>query len=108
MSENATDRHHQTADRPAGVTDPLLWRLALDVADAHAPGEDGGCTHLLCAGQNWPCEPWQQAQRALNLAQGGTADETSASAAPQEGAWAAPAGRSTWSTERSRHESAAA
>ncbi|MEV2239238.1 hypothetical protein [Micromonospora sp. NPDC049891] len=108
MSENAIDRHSHTADRPAEVTDPLLWRLALDVADAHAPGEDGGCTHLLCSGQGWPCEPWQQAQRALNLAQGGAADRASAPTAQQEGTWAAPTARPTWSTDRSRHESAAA
>ncbi|MBQ1047103.1 hypothetical protein ACIBQ2_04495 [Micromonospora sediminimaris] len=108
MSENAIDRHHHTTDRPAGVTDPLLWRLALDVADAHAPGEDGGCTHLLCAGQNWPCEPWQQAQRALNLAQGGTADETTTPAATRDDTWADSTTRPTWSTDHSRRQSAAA
>ncbi|MGC5053499.1 hypothetical protein ACLQ2S_18805 [Micromonospora sp. DT48] len=108
MSDNATDRHHHTDDRPADVTDPLLWRLALDVADAHAPSEDGGCVHLLCSGQEWPCEPWQQAQRALNLAQGGAADEASAATSPQEGTWSAPATRPAWSTDHSHHESAAA
>ncbi|GIJ12573.1 hypothetical protein ACFFMR_22830 [Micromonospora andamanensis] len=108
MSENAIDRHSHTADRPADVTDPLLWRLALDVADAHAPGEDGGCTHLLCAGQNWPCEPWQQAQRALNLAQGGNADETTAPAADRHDTWAAPSAQPNWSTDSSRRQSAAA
>jgi hypothetical protein len=107
VSENAIDRHYHTADRPADVTDPLLWRLALDVADAHAPGEDGGCTHLLCAGQNWPCEPWQRAQRALNLAQGRTADEAIAPAATQDDTWAAPTARPTWSTDHSRRRSAA-
>ncbi|MEU6076303.1 hypothetical protein [Micromonospora sp. NPDC047074] len=58
-----------TFDRPAEVTDPLLWKLALDVADAHEPDGDGGCHNLLCAGQSWPCPAWNNAQRALRMAQ---------------------------------------
>ncbi|MDG4797519.1 hypothetical protein [Micromonospora sp. WMMD1082] len=107
MSENVTDRHSHTADRPAEVTDPLLWRLALDVADAHAPAEDGGCAHLLCAGQPWPCDPWQQAQRALSLAQGGS-DEPQQPASPQQGDWRTPAALPHWAAEQSHRESAAA
>ncbi|MBO4206760.1 hypothetical protein [Micromonospora echinofusca] len=69
MSESRHDHDRRPADRPDGVTDPLLWRLALDVADAHAPDGDGGCHNLLCADQPWPCPAWQSAQRALQVAQ---------------------------------------
>ncbi|BCJ62801.1 hypothetical protein [Micromonospora endophytica] len=99
MSENA-DRPSHVTDRPDEVTDPLLWRLALDVADAHAPAEEGGCVHLICAGAQWPCGPWEQAQRALNLAQGGPADETNAPQGPQRGGWAAATALPTWGPER--------
>ncbi|MEH1013115.1 hypothetical protein V6U90_08380 [Micromonospora sp. CPCC 206060] len=69
MSESRNDHHRRLADRPDGVTDPLLWGLALDVADAHAPDDAGGCQNLLCAGQSWPCTAWNSAQRALQVAQ---------------------------------------
>ncbi|GAB3796125.1 hypothetical protein [Micromonospora zhanjiangensis] len=69
MSEASAVRSDRYGDRPATVTDPLLWSLALDVADAHAPGEDG-CVQPHCAGQGWPCRAWEQAQRALTLAEG--------------------------------------
>ncbi|WP_233513181.1 hypothetical protein [Micromonospora craterilacus] len=105
MSEN-DDRSSHTTDRPTEVTDPLLWRLALDVADAHAPAEGGGCVHLLCAGQAWPCAPWQRAQRALSLAQGGPADEPPAPTAPQWDGWQGTG--SGWAPEQSRRGSAAA
>ncbi|MEH0972606.1 hypothetical protein V6U77_15915 [Micromonospora sp. CPCC 205546] len=65
---DTTDRSDRQADRPAEVTDPLLWKLALDVADAHEPDGDGGCRNLLCAGQAWPCPAWNNAQRALRMA----------------------------------------
>ncbi|MGN9778001.1 hypothetical protein ACTMS0_19895 [Micromonospora sp. H33] len=65
-SHDRSDRH----DRPDEVTDPLLWGLALGVADAHQPDEGGAdCVNLLCAGQGWPCAVWQTAQRALQVAQ---------------------------------------
>ncbi|WP_341715845.1 hypothetical protein QQG74_17520 [Micromonospora sp. FIMYZ51] len=108
MSENA-DRPSYDTDRPDEVTDPLLWRLALDVADAHAPDEQGGCVHLICADQEWPCGPWQQAQRALALAQGGSTDEAEQPQAPQHpqrGGW--PAAVPAWAAERPGRESAAA
>ncbi|MFV2101630.1 hypothetical protein [Micromonospora sp. LOL_024] len=108
MSENAIDRHNHTADRPAEVTDPLLWRLALDVADAHAPDGEGGCDHLLCAGQDWPCGPWQQAQRALSLAQGRSSIKASAPGSPPEADWASSAPLPSWAAEQSRRRSAAA
>lgn len=70
MSDTSRNRPNHYADRPDGVTDPLLWGLALDVADAHQPDEGGAdCTNLLCAGQGWPCAAWQTAQRALQVAQ---------------------------------------
>ncbi|MCM0678298.1 hypothetical protein NCC78_27020 [Micromonospora phytophila] len=72
MSDTSHDRRSRQADRPDEVIDPLLWGLALDVADAHQPDEDGGGHNLLCAGQAWPCAPWNNAQRALRLAQGGS------------------------------------
>ncbi|MER7420895.1 hypothetical protein ABT346_29650 [Micromonospora peucetia] len=68
MSDATIERYDRQADRPDEVTDPLLWKLALDVADAHEPDGDGGCHNLLCAGQSWPCPPWNNAQRALRMA----------------------------------------
>ena len=40
MSEASTDR---VADRPAEVTDPLLWDLAAAVADAHQADAERAC-----------------------------------------------------------------
>ncbi|MEV6370645.1 hypothetical protein FXF53_26295 [Micromonospora sp. WP24] len=73
MSE--TSRSEAVTDRPDEVTDPLLWKLALEVADAHEPDGEGGCRNLLCAGEPWPCTAWNNAQRALSAAQGGPAGE---------------------------------
>ncbi|MFG2054380.1 hypothetical protein ACGFI9_10125 [Micromonospora sp. NPDC048930] len=75
MSEASTDR----ADRPAEVTDPLLWGLAAAVADAHQP-DDGVCVSPSCVGAAWPCAAWNSAQEGLRAAR-----------APQS-APAAPAG----------------
>ena len=69
MSDTTNDQYDHQVDRPDEVTDPLLWKLALDVADAHEPDGDGGCHNLLCAHQAWPCPPWNNAQRALRMAQ---------------------------------------
>ncbi|MFF0718293.1 hypothetical protein [Micromonospora sp. NPDC003816] len=104
MSEYTTDRPDTTHERPETVTDPLLWRLALHVADAHAPAEDGDCAHLLCAGQEWPCAPWQQAQRALVLAQGGTGQTAPA----RQRGWTTQAALPSRAAERARRDSAAA
>ncbi|WP_433384548.1 hypothetical protein [Micromonospora sp. KLBMP9576] len=68
MSETSIERSDRQVDRPDEVTDPLLWKLALDVADAHEPDGNGGCRNLLCARLAWPCPPWQNAQRALRMA----------------------------------------
>ncbi|SCL29313.1 hypothetical protein GA0070624_3859 [Micromonospora rhizosphaerae] len=57
------------ADRPADVTDPLLWRLALAVADAHQPDDEGACDNPSCVGASWPCAAWNSAQEGLRAAQ---------------------------------------
>ena len=68
MSEVLTHPSSLDSDRPDEVTDPLLWKLALAVADTHEPDGDGGCRILLCADQPWPCAAWNSAQRALQAA----------------------------------------
>lgn len=65
MSEASTDR---VADRPAEVTDPLLWDLAAAVADAHQPDAERVCASPSCAGAAWPCAAWNAAQTALTTA----------------------------------------
>ncbi|SCG43245.1 hypothetical protein [Micromonospora coxensis] len=57
----------QPRTAPAGVTDPLLWRLAADVAQAHQPDRTGRCDNLLCDRQEWPCEAASNARRALEM-----------------------------------------
>ncbi|MFI7427716.1 hypothetical protein ACIBPB_12090 [Micromonospora sp. NPDC049836] len=64
MSEASTDR----ADRPAEVTDPLLWSLAAAVADAHQPDEERICVSPSCVGASWPCAAWNSAQEGLRAA----------------------------------------
>ncbi|WP_244295584.1 hypothetical protein [Micromonospora orduensis] len=53
---------------PDDLTDPLLWRLALDVAAAHQPNERGDCRNLQCAGQRDKCAAACDARRAMTLA----------------------------------------
>ncbi|MEH0824794.1 MULTISPECIES: hypothetical protein [Micromonospora] len=65
MSEASTDR---VADRPAEVTDPLLWDLAAAVADAHQPDAERVCASPSCAGAAWPCAAWNNAQVGLSAA----------------------------------------
>ncbi|MGN9804790.1 hypothetical protein [Micromonospora sp. L32] len=67
MSETDRPEPRDRGTAPAGVTDPLLWRLAAGVADAHQPDETGHCDNLLCDHQEWPCDAARQAQRALAL-----------------------------------------
>ncbi|MFG3601369.1 hypothetical protein [Micromonospora chersina] len=64
MSEASTDR----ADRPAEVTDPLLWGLSTAVADAHQPDDDRVCVSPSCVGAAWPCAAWNNAQEGLRAA----------------------------------------
>ncbi|MFC3502164.1 hypothetical protein ACFOOK_14495 [Micromonospora krabiensis] len=75
-------------DRPDGVTDPLLWKLALGVADAHEPDGEGGCRNLLCAGDSWPCTPWNNAQLALRQAQ--ATERVGTTGAEASSGWSAP------------------
>ncbi|MEU2613538.1 hypothetical protein ABZ570_18415 [Micromonospora sp. NPDC007271] len=67
MSDASTDRD----DRPAEVSDPLLWRLATAVADTHQPDENGACDNGSCFGAAWPCAAWNRAQEGLRAARGG-------------------------------------
>ncbi|WP_245669859.1 hypothetical protein [Micromonospora mirobrigensis] len=68
MSSSKSEQPRQGDERPAEVRDPLLWKLALGVADAHGPDDDGTCNNLGCAGQSWPCTAWNNAQHALKMA----------------------------------------
>lgn len=81
VPETSIVQSSRSGDRPDDVTDPLLWALALDVADAHAPSE-GECVQLQCAGQTWPCGAWTNAQRALTAARGGRPESTRAYVRP--------------------------
>jgi hypothetical protein len=49
---------------PADVTDLMLWRLAVTVADHHRSDIHGRCAHPICAHAAWPCPPLQLARRA--------------------------------------------
>ncbi|MFI7022795.1 hypothetical protein ACIBMZ_08775 [Micromonospora sp. NPDC049900] len=53
---------------PDDVTDPLLWRLALDVVAAHQPDSRGDCRNLQCVGQRGVCAAARNARRAMSLA----------------------------------------
>ncbi|MFC8846849.1 MULTISPECIES: hypothetical protein [unclassified Micromonospora] len=55
------------------MADTLLWRLAYDVAEAHRPDATGCCRNLLCGGQQAPCSPLVNAERAMRLARGDAA-----------------------------------
>ncbi|MFJ6194677.1 hypothetical protein [Micromonospora sp. NPDC092111] len=68
MSDTDRPQQRTRAAVPAGVTDPLLWRLALDVIEAHHPDRTGHCDSLLCDRQEWPCDATRNAHRALTLA----------------------------------------
>lgn len=68
MPETNRTRSSQDAVLPRGVTDPLLWRAAYDVAAAHRPDAAGRCSSLLCAGRPAPCEALDGARRAMRLA----------------------------------------
>ena len=76
MSESTAGR----PERPAEVTDPLLWRLATAVAEAHEADENDVCRNPSCVGAAWPCAAWTSAQEGLRAAQAAprTAQESSA------------------------------
>ncbi|MET8310518.1 hypothetical protein [Micromonospora sp. NPDC005173] len=62
------ERLSALAALPDNVIDPLLWRLALDVAAAHQPDERGNCRNLQCVGQRGMCAAARAARRAMTLA----------------------------------------
>ncbi|MFJ1541263.1 hypothetical protein ACIODS_22185 [Micromonospora chalcea] len=86
MSEASTDR---VTDRPAEVTDPLLWDLAAAVADAHQPDAERVCASPSCAGAAWPCAAWNNAQAGLSAAR-----------APRQSAAPRPSAASSQSASR--------
>ncbi|MEU5931099.1 hypothetical protein [Micromonospora sp. NPDC047187] len=68
MSDRSRTRPSHRALLPRDVTDPLLWRLAVDVLTAHQPGPGNRCANLQCADQSGPCSAARQAQRAMRAA----------------------------------------
>lgn len=68
MSDRSQIRPSHRALVPSDVTDPLLWRLAVDVLTAHQPGPGNRCANLQCADQSGPCSAARQAQRAMRAA----------------------------------------
>ncbi|WP_428962236.1 hypothetical protein [Micromonospora fluostatini] len=65
MPNQSRARPSHRARVPRDVTDPLLWRLAVDVLTAHQAGPGDRCVNLQCADQTGPCAPARQAQRAM-------------------------------------------
>lgn len=99
MSDTTHDRPTPGAGRPDEVSDPLLWGLALGVADAHQPDATGtDCVNLLCAGQSWPCTAWQSAQRALRMAQTPPGQRPTHPSEGRADEWNAPHPHPPWST----------
>ncbi|WP_320064312.1 hypothetical protein [Micromonospora sp. RTGN7] len=76
MSGTTHHRSSHDAVAPSDVTDPLLWRLAYDVANAHQPDDNGHCHNLLCDGQEAPCQTMLNAERAMQLARGAAPAES--------------------------------
>jgi hypothetical protein len=68
MSYPHRPRPSDRAIPPADVTDILLWRLAVDVATAHQPGDDGRCRNLQCTHHTGPCPAFTHARQALRTA----------------------------------------
>ncbi|WP_027661165.1 hypothetical protein [Salinispora fenicalii] len=91
MSDSTHHRPAHGVGRPDNVGDPLLWGLALNVADAHQPEAAGtACVNLLCAGQVWPCTAWQSAQRALRVAQTPAGQRTGVPSGGRTDEWSTP------------------
>ncbi|BCJ65665.1 hypothetical protein [Polymorphospora rubra] len=72
MSDRSRIRPSHRALVPADVSDPLLWRLAVDVLTAHQPGPDDRCANLQCTGQAGPCPAATRAQQAMRAARATT------------------------------------
>lgn len=85
MPETIRIRPSHDAVLPEDVTDPLLWRLAYDVAAAHRPDATGHCPSLLCAGQSAPCPPMVLARRAMRQARAGEPATTAHTSVPRAG-----------------------
>jgi hypothetical protein len=68
MSDRHRTRPSHRALLPGDVTDPLLWRLAVDVLTAHQPGPGDRCVNPQCADQVGPCTAARLAQRAMRAA----------------------------------------
>ncbi|WBB76399.1 hypothetical protein O7602_13065 [Micromonospora sp. WMMD1128] len=73
-------------DRPAEVTDPLLWDLSAAVADAHQPDATRRCASPSCAGAAWPCAAWDTAQVGLSAARTPNTATAPPHTAPRSGA----------------------
>lgn len=66
-----SDRRFRPSQRalvPDDVTDPLLWRLAVDVITAHQLGPNNRCVNPQCSSQVGPCMAARLAQRAMRVA----------------------------------------
>ncbi len=72
MPKPHRERPGRLAAVPDDITDPLLWRLAIDVLAAHQPEHNGNCRNLQCAGQTGICTAASNARRALTLARTAT------------------------------------
>lgn len=68
VSRHARERLSALAALPDDVVDPLLWRLATDVAAAHQPDKHGNCRNLQCAGKHGMCAAARSALRVTNHA----------------------------------------
>ncbi|WP_409074160.1 hypothetical protein [Micromonospora chalcea] len=72
MPKPHRERPGRLAAVPDDITDPLLWRLAIDVLAAHQPEHDGNCRNLQYAEQTGICTAASNARRALTLARTAT------------------------------------
>ncbi|GAB2960989.1 hypothetical protein GCM10027280_57290 [Micromonospora polyrhachis] len=84
------ERLSALASIPDDVTDPLLWRLALDVAAAHQPDEDGNCRNLQCVSQRGMCSAVRHARRAMACARSARQSAPHPSSAALQGRAAVP------------------
>ncbi|WP_347403779.1 hypothetical protein [Micromonospora sp. WMMD710] len=100
------ERLSTLAALPDDVIDPLLWRLAFDVATAHQPNERGNCRNLQCVGQRGMCAAAGAARRAMALARSSrtTASRTRSARGRATVAGSSQRGFAGWFTTRSLFE----